>query len=76
MSQIAAVRELSQVPTLRNHWVALDFEARNAGPEGRTALALKSGARVIDFDPELDVLCARLRANRESSLTIVYARTP
>jgi hypothetical protein len=69
VSQTAAVRELSQLPTLRNHWVALDFRASHEPG----AIALKSGARVIDYDSELHVLCARLHANRESSLTIVYA---
>jgi hypothetical protein len=29
---------------------------------------------VVDADRELDVLCARLRAAEETSLTIVFAR--
>jgi hypothetical protein len=39
-------------------------------------VALRSGAVVIDADDELDVLCARLKAARETSLTIVYAKSP
>ncbi len=36
-------------------------------------MALTSGAVVVDADDELDVLCARLKAARRTSLTIVYA---
>jgi hypothetical protein len=35
-------------------------------------VALQSGAVVVDADDELDVLCARLKAAKQTSLTIVY----
>lgn len=60
------------MPSLRERWVAVD-------PRGMSdratplQLMLQSGAVVVDADPDLDVLCARLRARRETSLTIVYA---
>lgn len=65
-------REISQVPTLRRQWVAID-------PRGLSdritplKVSLRSGAVVVDADAELDVLCARLKAEGETSLTIVYA---
>lgn len=65
-------RELSQVPTLHGRWVAID-------PRGLSdritplKVSLKSGAVVVDADDELDVLCARLKAEGQTSLTIVYA---
>jgi hypothetical protein len=37
-------------------------------------VALRSGAVVVDADDELDVLCARLKKAKQTSLTIVYAR--
>lgn len=69
-----ALRELAQVPALRGHWVAID--PRGLGRR-QTPLyfSLKSGAVVVDADLELDALCERLRASRETSLTIVYAGT-
>ena len=65
-------RELSQVPTLHGRWVAND-------PRGLSdritphKVSLKSGAVIVDADDELDVLCARLKAEGQTSLTIVYA---
>jgi hypothetical protein len=35
-------------------------------------LALESGAIVVDADDELDVLCKRLKAANQTSLTIVW----
>jgi hypothetical protein len=35
-------------------------------------VALQSGAVVVDADDELDVLCARLKAAKQTALTIVY----
>jgi hypothetical protein len=35
-------------------------------------VALRSGAVVVDADDELDVLCARLKAAKQTSLTILY----
>jgi len=67
-----AIRELSQVPTLRHRWVAID-------PRGLSdritplKVSLRSGSVVVDADDELDVLCARLKADGQTSLTIVYA---
>jgi len=60
--------ELSQVPQLKDRWVAID-------PSPRTTPLhhLRNGGVVVDADDDLEVLCARLRAAKESSLTIVYA---
>ena len=70
-----SLRELSSLPSLRNHWVAVD--PRGIGPQNdrHTPLrvSLRSGAIIVDADPDLDVLCARLRAAKETSLTIVFA---
>ena len=67
-----AFAELANVPSLQDRWVAID--PRGSGSEKDTPLrmALKSGAVVVDADDELDVLCARLKAARRTSLTIVY----
>ncbi len=67
-----AIAELANVPSLKNRWVAID--PRGCAPDSITPLkvALQSGAVVIDADDELDVLCARLKAEGLSSLTIVY----
>ena len=76
MSSIA-LRELAQVPALRDRWVAIDPRGLMCRNDRITPLSfsLKSGAVVVDADQELDVLCARLKASRETSLTIVYAGT-
>ncbi len=71
-----AIRELANVPLLRDRWVAID--PRGAARDGRATplmVALRSGAVVVDADAELDVLCARLKAARQTSLTIVYAKS-
>ena len=74
-------RELSSVPSLQGLWVAI---APAAATSSRTAagqsndretplrVALQSGAVVVDADDQLDVLCARLKASKQTSLTIVY----
>jgi hypothetical protein len=67
-----AIRELSDVPSLRNHWVAIDPRGLRSDRETPLKLCLRSGAVVVDADYELDVLCARLRASNETSLTIVH----
>lgn len=65
------VHELSKVPSLRDRWVAID-------PRGLSdrvtplRFSLRSGAVVVDADDELDVLCARLKAQGQTSLTILY----
>ncbi len=71
MSQ-KAVREITQkLPTLRDHWVAVDSTPSEAA---RPQLAaLESGAIVVDADEELDALCARIAATGQTSLTILYA---
>jgi hypothetical protein len=72
-----ALRELSNLPSLRNRWVAIDPRGAHKGHKDQTTpllIALRSGAVVVDADDELDVLCARLKARKETSLTIVYAR--
>jgi hypothetical protein len=69
------IRELARVPSLRNRWVAVDPRGVRSEKEDRATplkLALASGAVVVDADYELDVLCARLRASGETSLTIVH----
>jgi hypothetical protein len=68
-----AIRELCLLPELAGNWVAID--PRGCSNDRITPLrfSLRSGAVVVDADPELDVLCARLRASKETSLTIVYA---
>jgi hypothetical protein len=60
----------------RDRWVAID--PRGAVRDGRETpllVALRSGAVVVDADDQLDVLCARLKAARQTSLTIVYAKS-
>jgi hypothetical protein len=80
--------ELADVPQLSGRWVALAPAGRSPHPANsarpaapganpnrlRFPLQLRSGAVVVDADRELDVLCARLRAAEETSLTIVFAR--
>jgi hypothetical protein len=67
----SSLNEIASVPSLRGRWVAID-------PRGATerltplCVALKSGAVVVDADAELDVLCARLHAARQTSLTILF----
>jgi hypothetical protein len=68
--------EIDSVPALREKWVAIDPAGGPPIPQqDQTPLRvmLRSGAMVIDADPELDVLCRRLSAERRTSLTIVYA---
>ncbi|HEX4460213.1 MAG TPA: hypothetical protein VIA18_19680 [Polyangia bacterium] len=67
-----AFAELANVPSLQDRWVAID--PRGSAPDKDTPLrvALTSGAVVVDADDELDVLCARLKEARRTSLTIVY----
>jgi hypothetical protein len=71
-----ALRELASLPLLRDRWVAIDpTGSRNRdGRETPLLVALRSGAVVVDADDELDVLCARLKKAKQTSLTIVYAR--
>lgn len=71
----STIRELVSVPSLRDHWVAIDPRGLKRPSDRVTPLSvsLKSGALVVDADQELDVLCERLRASKETSLTIVYA---
>lgn len=84
-----AVREITQqVPTLRDHWVAVDTTPHAQHPANGNAargkadskssapvaelIALESGAVVVDADEELDALCSRLSDAGKTSLTIVY----
>lgn len=67
-----AISDLSSVPSLRGLWVALDYRPRTNDRETPLKVALRSGAVVVDADDELDVLCARLKAAKQTSLTIVY----
>lgn len=65
-------RELAQVPYLRDHWVAIDPRGLRNDRITPLSVQLKSGAIVVDADQELDVLCKRLKASHETSLTIVH----
>ena len=67
-----ALSDLSSVPSLRGLWVALDYRPRVSDRETPLKVALRSGAVVVDADDELDVLCARLKEAKQTSLTIVY----
>ena len=66
--------ELSSVPALRGSWVAIDTHPR-AIHRAADALhvSLRSGAVVVDADEDLDQLCRRIKAERRTALTIVYA---
>jgi hypothetical protein len=71
-----AFAEIETIPALHDQWVAIDPAGGPPIPrKDPTPLRfmLRSGAVVIDADPELDVLCRRLSAERRTSLTIVYA---
>jgi hypothetical protein len=68
-----ALAELANVPSLENRWVAIDPAGSTPDRETPLKVALRSGAVVVDADPELDVLCARLKRRKLTSLTIVYA---
>jgi hypothetical protein len=66
-------RELSSLSSLQGLWVAI-APASTPSNDRVTPLrvALQSGEVVVDADDELDVLCARLKAAKQTSLTIVY----
>jgi hypothetical protein len=68
-----ALAELAALPSLENRWVAIDPAGSLPDRETPLKVALRSGAVVVDADPELDVLCARLKKRKLTSLTIVYA---
>ena len=66
-------RELSTVPSLQGLWVAIAATPSTLNDRDTPLrVALQSGAVVVDADDELDVLCARLKASKQTSLTIVY----
>jgi hypothetical protein len=67
-----ALRDLSKVPSLQGRWVAIDPAGHHDDRETPLRVALQSGAIVVDADDELDVLCARLKKAKQTSLTIVY----
>ncbi len=61
--------ELQEISELRDRWVAI-------APTGtyRDGIAsLRTGEVVVDYDDELDELCARIADSHKTSLTIVYA---
>ena len=66
--------ELSSVPALRGNWVAIDTQPRSVPrlPDP-LRVPLRSGAVIIDADEDLDQLCRRIKAERRTALTIVYA---
>ena len=59
--------ELLQLEQLHHHWVAI---APSGHPGGLASL--RSGAVVVDYDAEIDQLCARISASQKTSLTIIY----
>lgn len=66
--------ELSSVPALRGNWVAIDTQPRSfAHVADPLHVPLRSGAVVVDADEDLDQLCRRIKAERRTALTIVYA---
>ena len=68
-----AIAELARLPSLKDRWVAIDPQGTVEDRETPLQVALASGAVVVDADDELDVLCARLKAAKLTSLTIVFA---
>jgi hypothetical protein len=58
---------------LKDHWVAVDTAGRTRAHETPLRVALASGAVVVDADADLDVLCRRIKADRRTSLTILFA---
>lgn len=67
-----AFAELANVPSLQDRWIAIDPRGASRDSDTPLCVALQSGAVVVDADDELDVLCARLKAARRTSLTIVW----
>jgi hypothetical protein len=66
---------LRRVPSsLEGLWIAIAPPATGQSNDRDTPLrvALASGDVVVDADDQLDVLCARLKAEKLTSLTIVY----
>lgn len=66
--------ELAAVPALHNRWVAVDRRGLRAGGSDAAppTVALRSGAIVVDADPALDALCARIDSNQRTSLSIFF----
>lgn len=61
--------ELAEITELRDRWVAI----APTGTRKTGITALRTGEVVVDYDDELDVLCARIADTHQTSLTIVYA---
>jgi hypothetical protein len=64
-------RQLSSVPSLEGLWVAIAPSSSN-DRDTPLRVALQSGQMVVDADDQLDVLCARVKASRQTALTIIY----
>ena len=64
---------IETVPSLRDHWVAVDTAGQTRSTETPLHVSLRSGAVVVDADADLDVLCRRIKAERRTSLTILFA---
>ncbi len=64
---------IETVPSLRDQWVAVDTAGRTRANETPLCVPLRSGAVVVDADADLDVLCRRIKADRRTSLTILFA---
>ncbi len=66
--------EVCALVELHEQWVAIDSNASFGRVlDAPLSIKLSSGAVVVDADPDLDVLCQRLTAERRTSLTIVFA---
>ena len=61
---------------LCDRWVAVDTAGRTHTHDTPLRVPLRSGAIVVDADDDLDVLCRRIKAERRTSLTILYAARP
>ncbi len=64
---------IESVPALLDHWVAIDTAGAFRREVTPLRVPLHSGAMVVDADEDLTVLCRRIKEDRRTSLTILYA---
>jgi hypothetical protein len=64
---------LAAIPSLRDHWVAIDSRGRARAHETPLCLPLASGAVVVDADQELESLCRRIKDEGRTALTILFS---
>jgi len=72
-TSLPAFSAIKSLPSLRDRWVAIDTAGCTRGEVTPLRVQLDAGAVVVDADEELGVLCRRIKAERRTSLTIVYA---